>query len=303
MICHSNGSFYRPRTYYDGKVLFSQVSVCPHWGVGGGVPQGTYPLVQGTYPPSKVLTPPRPRYLPPIHGTYSSPPSEGTYPPPPSKVLTPHSKVPTSLPSWIGLHEVLDMLWLVCLLRSHRDFLAVTDHVHSMTGRLFWLVSVHLSVHTWGGTLARSRQGWGTPASSSLGYPTIRPGWVPHLGYPLSIGPGQGVPHLRYPTSDLARGYPDGGTHLRSLPPSDLAEGYPTLGTPLPLMGGGGYPTSVVLDTPRSVCLLRSRRRTFLFLFFCFVFFKHSAHALTERQHVQLSTNNHIKQCVTVWDK
>ena len=51
--------------------------------------------------------------------------------------------------------------------------------------------------------------------------------------------------------------------------------GYPTLGTP-PLdlargnPGGGGYSTSYritdgVLDTSRSVCLLRSRRRTFLF--------------------------------------
>ena len=52
-------------------------------------------------------------------------------------------------------------------------------------------------------------------------------------------------------------------SHL-GYPPSDLAEG----GTPA---GGGegwvGIPPSVtdgVLDTPRSVCLLRSRRRIFL---------------------------------------
>ena len=30
-------------------------------------------------------------------------------------------------------------------------------------------------------------------------------------------------------------------------------------------MGGGHTPPQVVLDMPRSVCLLRSRRRTFLF--------------------------------------
>ena len=41
-------------------------------------------------------------------------------------------------------------------------------------------------------------------------------------------------------------------------------------GVPQPGPMGGGYPTSYritdgVLDTPRSVCLLRSRRRTFLF--------------------------------------
>ena len=37
--------------------------------------------------------------------------------------------------------------------------------------------------------------------------------------------------------------------------------GYPTSGTPPP----GHVPSQVINDTPRSVCLLRSRRRTFLF--------------------------------------
>ena len=45
---------------------------------------------------------------------------------------------------------------------------------------------------------------------------------------------------------------------------------------PQPGPGGGGYPcqggtpprvTDGVLDTPQSVCLLRSRRRTFLFTY------------------------------------
>ena len=84
----------------------------------------------------------------------------------------------------------------------------------------------------------------------------VYPGQVQVGGYPC-----QGVPHLWYPPSDLA-----GGTPPR-VPPSDLAGGYPTSSTPPPPVrpGQGGYPTSDgVLDTPRSVWLLRSRRRTFL---------------------------------------
>ena len=60
----------------------------------------------------------------------------------------------------------------------------------------------------------------------------------------------------------MAGGYPDGGT-LPQVPPCHTWLG----GTPT----GGGYPTSYritdgVLDTPRSECLLRWRRRTFLFI-------------------------------------
>ena len=152
---------------------------------------------------------------------------------------------------------------------------------------MFWLVSVHLSVHTRGvvprpgpfrgGTPARSNQGgtlcWGTPprvppmdlaGGTWWGYPTLgtpqsdlATGY-PTLGYP-PIGPGWGVPWWGYPTLGITPigpggGYPDG-------------RGYPTLGAHLLVGPGlGGYPTSVVLDTPRSVCLLRSRRRTFSFL-------------------------------------
>ena len=74
-------------------------------------------------------------------------------------------------------------------------------------------------------------------------------------GLPLLGGgyPCWGVPLLGYPLSDLAMGYPNRGVpHLRN-----------------PLIGHGrgstrwGVPPRVVLDTLRSVCLLRSRRRTF----------------------------------------
>ena len=76
-----------------------------------------------------------------------------------------------------------------------------------------------------------------------VGYPLLDLGGIdlPHLGYP-PVGPGQGVPHLRYPPHQTWAG----GT---------LMGGYPTL----------ARITDGVLDTPRSVCLLRSRRRTFLF--------------------------------------
>ena len=201
---------------------------------------------------------------------------------------------------------------------SKRSF--VTDRVRS-TREGYVLTRVCLSVHTWGGTPARSRRGGGYPSQVQVGgypsqvqaggggvpqpgpgkggcpsqvqvggphlgyppsdlaggglpqwgvphlrYPPIRPGqgvpqWgipqrgVPHLGYPPS-DLARGVPHLRYPPSDLARGYPNGGYLTSGTAPSDLAGGYPD----------GGVPHRVVPDTPRSVCLLRSHRRTFLFL-------------------------------------
>ena len=103
---------------------------------------------------------------------------------------------------------------------------------------------------------------WGVP---TLGTP-IRPGQgypcqgVPHLRYP-PIRPGWGYPTSGTPPLDQARGTPENGVlHLGYPPWSDLAGGYPCQGgTPPQIING-------VLDTPRSVCLLRSRRRTFLFL-------------------------------------
>ena len=136
-----------------------------------------------------------------------------------------------------------------------------------------------------GGTLTGGYPTSGTPPSDLAG-------GVPQWGVtPPQVPPSRtwlGVSHLGYPPLDLARGYPDGGTPPR-VPPSDLAKvsqwGYPTSDTPCQtwpggtLMGyplqvpphqtwwggypDGGYPISRVLDTPRSVCLFRSRRRTF----------------------------------------
>ena len=107
----------------------------------------------------------------------------------------------------------------------------------------------------------------------------------PHLwggGIPARPSqPGGGTPCWEYPTSgtppsDLAGGYPLLGlTHLRYPPCQTWMGGYPCQGVP-----HLGYPsppcwtwpggtllreTDGVLDTPRSVCLLRSRWRTFLF--------------------------------------
>ena len=77
----------------------------------------------------------------------------------------------------------------------------------------------------------------------------------PAGGYPISGTPCRtwlGVPHLGYPPPVK----PD-GTHLRyPPPPSDLARGTPA---------GGGGTRDGVLDTPPSVSLWHSCRRTFLF--------------------------------------
>ena len=90
---------------------------------------------------------------------------------------------------------------------------------------------------------------------------------TPRGGYPGQVqlggggpqpGPGGGylsqVQAGGFPTSSTPhRTWPGGGgTHIRP-----GWGGYPNK--------GGGVPHRVVLDTPRSVCLLRSRRRTFLF--------------------------------------
>ena len=109
---------------------------------------------------------------------------------------------------------------------------------------MFWHVSVCLSTPG-GDTPARSRV-------SYLGYPPpIRPGWggYPPLGPPPPSDLARGTPPWVRPSSGLARGYPTSGT----LPPPPVEPGW------------GGIPPWVVLDAPRSVCLLRSRRRTFLF--------------------------------------
>ena len=90
------------------------------------------------------------------------------------------------------------------------------------------------------------------------------PPWIP------PVRPGQGVPHLRY-RPPIRPGWE--GTPLR-YPPSDLTGGYPH---PIRPGWGGGTPAGrgvphLIQDnrwstcTPRSVCLLRSHRRPFLFI-------------------------------------
>ena len=86
----------------------------------------------------------------------------------------------------------------------------------------------------------------GVPGQVQLGegYTPVRPGW----GYPC-----RGVPHLGYPSSDLAGGPPAGGYPTLGTPHQTWmggspARGSPTLGTPpLDLARGGtpagrGYP-------------------------------------------------------------
>ena len=135
-----------------------------------------------------------------------------------------------------------------------------------------------------GGYLARFRQG-GYPARSRQGVPHVRhpPPWTWLEGY--LTGYPMGVPNVRYPLWNLAGGYPMGyptsGTPCQTWP-GGYPMGVPHLRYPLSdlagvrvpnqgggtWLGGGVYPlrlTDVVFDTPQSVCLLRSRRRTFLF--------------------------------------
>ena len=120
----------------------------------------------------------------------------------------------------------------------------ITDRVRSTTREGYVLTPVCLSVHTWrGGTPARSRWGGGTPARSDRGEGT-QPG--PEVGCP----PGRdGVP-------------PNGQVRMGGYPRWDI--------TPPPSMDGVPSPryrtADGVLDMPRSVCLLRSRRRTVLFV-------------------------------------
>ena len=138
--------------------------------------------------------------------------------------------------------------------------------------------SICLSVcpHLVGGTPARSRWGVPQPGPGKVipcsGVPhlsRVPPAWtwhggVPHLGYPLPhqtwLGvPLLGVPHLRPPQSDLAKGVPLPGEvpHLGYTSPPMRPGGQ----VPMP----GWYPTSGNRwSTWYAAVGMRSRRRTFL---------------------------------------
>ena len=184
----------------------------------------------------------------------------------------------------------------------HHEPLLPTVYIVRREGNVFTRVcpSIHPSVHTQGGggTLARSSWGGGTPPW----VPPIRPGQGGTLtgGTPPQVPPGQTwpggtppwVPPIRPcrgtppwvppPRWTWLEGTLTGGTPPW-VPPIRPCGGYPDWGVPhlgyhpvRPGCGGtptGGHPTSYritdgVLDTPRSVCLLRSRRRTFLWRLF-----------------------------------
>ena len=162
-------------------------------------------------------------------------------------------------------------------LRSSSDANYRHAHVVRREGNVLTRVcpSIHPSVCPYLGGIPHPGpgRGRGTPARSSLG--------GPHLGYPPWSDLAGGTPP-QVPPSDLAGVPLPGGTPHQVTPPSNLAGGYPCWGVPhlgYPLIGpgqevppAGGYPTDGVLDMPRSVCRLRSRRRTFLFEF-CFQIF------------------------------
>ena len=140
-----------------------------------------------------------------------------------------------------------------------------------------------------GGVPHLARWGEGTPARSSLGgVPNLARGYpsqvqVGERGYPSQVQlgggyPGQvqsGVPKMGYPLARSRWGDLRWSTPSRNgvLPQPGQDGGYPRWGIPPP--AEMGYPPTPpppprdrtadgVLDTPWLVCLLRSRRRTFL---------------------------------------
>ena len=138
------------------------------------------------------------------------------------------------------------------------------------------LTRVCLSVHGGGGGVPRGqvKPGWGVPPFSIGG------------GYPSQVRWDGGTPARsnggEVPWPGLTGGTParsDGGTPAKGYPPAGMGYppgqvrtgGYPPLagGTPCqtPQQGVPPWYRTIdgVLDMPRSVCLLRSGRRTFLF--------------------------------------
>ena len=197
----------------------------------------------------------------------------------PKNVFTLHHNMPAFL--------ILKML-------GHNNSYLPTAYVARREGYVLTRVCPSVCPHPVGGEVPQLGPGGGdTPARSRqgvphLGYPPQTWLGVPHLGYP----PGQVWPEVGYPPVRSDQGGTQGGVPwLGGTPPwvppwSDLTRGYPTSGTPYqtwlgctpmggappwvpPVRPGRGGTHRVVLDTLRSVCLLRWRRRTFLFRYIC----------------------------------
>ena len=148
--------------------------------------------------------------------------------------------------SWMDLSRgsSLEMSYLptaYVVWREGNVFTRVCSSIHS---------SFCLSTPRIGGYYSQVQMGGGVPQPGPGGR-------YPCWGYPTS-----GTPHRTWPGGTPAEGPCPGGTPPRVHPLSDLAGGG------VPLLGGDTPPqvTDGVLDTPRSVCLLRSRGRSFLFL-------------------------------------
>ena len=164
----------------------------------------------------------------------------------------------------------------------------VTDRVRSTTGRLCF--DTYLSVCPQGGGYPSQVQTGGYPSQVQIrGIPRpgpdggwgrgTPPGWggtwdeVPHhpwQGWGTPVQVRMGVPKVGYPWQ--AWGTPpqpsqDGGYPRWGTPQQGWGTPQPDHNGGMPL-AGMGYPlyrtADGVLDTPRSVCLLRSRRRTVL---------------------------------------
>ena len=142
-----------------------------------------------------------------------------------------------------------------------------------MTGRLCFDTCLSVCPHLEG--YPGQVQARGVPQPCAAGEGGVHlPGGFPTSGIPPSDLAG-GVPRWQDPTlgtppSDLARGVDRG---IPQVPPVRPGWGYPDggypSGTPHQTWPGGTptmegrTPPRVVLHTPQSVCLLRSRRRTF----------------------------------------
>ena len=182
--------------------------------------------------------------------------------------------------------------------------------------------------------------GSGTPPGGVPGSGTPLGGCTrvryPPGGYPGQVPPPGGVPgsgtprggtQARYPPGGYlgqvppgGSGTPPGGTQVRYPPGGVPGSGTPPGGVPGSGTPQGGYPSQVpprggypgrttegLLTTRRAVCLLRSRRRTFLFYHVLDCPLDHyksedsSAGSCTrcpDNSHTTSTTSNNILQCI-----